>query len=390
MRRVFVLALTLAACGRAPLDDGAPVCVDDRGATEPLYAPPCLSFTRDTAFDMLAGTAFTSSPRLSAVGTGPADFDVALQSDFAGRIAHWNGAAWTIETLPDDPYMIDLLAIDESGEPWALVAERGNSKSGVGGPTALLHRRAGRWVVEPVPPKGNLGALGGARSGFFSSTFEPASGVMHLWSWFDEGWHEMPTALSPAEMAANVSFSTTGFWGGSRCGQALAFGGGSTMNSLFGTAFRLDGGGWTAVPVPVLSDILSVSGPSSNAVFVLALDRNENGDPQFFQLTNGFTTWTPVRSDREVDYTSVWSADGAHALAIGCRRPDPTNPTQSGCATATTLESDRSSTMPLAVEGTPASLWVDPQTHELHLFTNIADANGLLRGAHYVAPATCP
>jgi hypothetical protein len=382
---LIALAGLGASCRSRPLS--VPACVDVEAQAPQTRL--CTTFARDRAFDDLVASDFGSPGVVGVAGTSAGDVYVALWNEFEGRIAHWTGTAWATETLPVDAFSVTALTLDPSGEPWALVAKRGPSKSGVGGPSALVHRRGGAWEVEPNPPSGTAASLGGTRSGLFASTMDAASGVGRVWLWRDRGWRASPLALSTAETIAHATFVTSGFWGG-RCGEALTFGGGIAQGALFGPLFSLDGAGWAAVPVPVLSDILAVSGPDLDGLYVLALNRGRDGASHFFHLTDDLTTWTPLLTPVTVDYAAVYSPGASRAVAVGCEWPDKTVQPASDCARLTTIDDDVVTTTPLPVDGAPVALWHEPFAGgALHLFTSVPVSNGLRSPRHYLAPATC-
>jgi hypothetical protein len=388
----IAIAVVAASCRSRPLS--VPACVDVEAQAPETQL--CTTFTRDRAFDAFVASEL-GGPQIvgSVAGTGATDVYVALNDGLQGTVARWSGAGWATETLALDAFAVSMLTIDVSGdatgEPWALVTKRGSSKSGIDGPATLVHRRNGKWVVEPNPPSGTPAAVGGTRSGLFVSTTDPATGAGRVWQWLDRGWRARPVALSVAETTARATVTTTGFWGG-RCGEALAFGGGLTHESLFGVLFRLVDTGWDAVDVPVSSDILAVSGPSLDELYLLALNRGRDGASHFFHLTNDLTTWTPLLTPVTVDYAAVYSPGESRAVAVGCEWPDKLVPRARDCARLTTIEGDTLSTNPLPnVEGAPSVLWHEPLAGgALHLFTYVPDPNGLPRAQHYVAPATCP
>jgi hypothetical protein len=381
-----VVVAGASSCGARPLS--VPACVD----VESPAAPPtslCTAFARDRAFDAYVATGFGSPMVASVAGTGAADVYVALDNDFQGTVARWNGGAWATETLPLDAFAVSTITIDTSGEPWGLVTKRGSSKSGIDGPPTLVHRRGGKWVVEPNPPSGTPAAVGGTRSGLFVGTADASTGAGRVWQWRG-GWHDSPLALSTAETVARATLVTTGFWGG-RCGEALAFGGGITHESLFGALFRLNAAGWDAVDVPVSSDILAVSGPRLDELYLLALNRGRDGASHFFHLTDDLTTWTPLLTPVTVDYAAVFSPGSSRAVAVGCEWPDKTIQPAPDCARITTIDGDAVTTTPMPdVEGVPSVLWHEPATGALHLFSSVPGPNGVGHPQHYVAPATCP
>jgi hypothetical protein len=395
LRRLLVsltalVVVAASACGRRALT--IPACVDVEAQAPEV--PVCTTFARDHAFDDLVAPEF-GPVVVSVAGTGAADVYVALDNSLEGKVARWNGAAWTTETLPVDAFAVSTLTTDASGDLWGLVTKRGSSRSGVDGPPTLVHRRSGKWVVESNPPAGTPTSLGGTRSGLFVGTTDAASGAGRVWQWLDHGWRARPLALSTAETASRATFATTGFWGG-RCGESLAFGGGVTPESLFGALFRLVETGWDAVEVPVSSDILAVSGPDLDELYLLALNRGRDGASHFFHLTNDLTTWTPLLTPVTVDYAAVYSPGASRAVAVGCEWPDKLVPRARDCARLTTIDGDTVSTSPLpGVEGAPSALWPEPSPAPsiggaLHLFTYVPDPNGIPRAQHYVAPGTCP
>ncbi|MDB4979856.1 MAG: hypothetical protein JWM82_608 [Myxococcales bacterium] len=375
-----------SACGRRPLS--VPACVDVM--PEAPETPLCTTFVRDRAFDDFIA-ADPGSPQVSGVaGTNAADLYVGLSNDFQGRIVRWAGGVWAAEALPVDAFSVSMVTSDASGEIWGLVTKRGLSRSGIDGPATLVHRRSGKWVVEPNPPSGTPAAVGGTRSGLFVSTIETATGAGRVWQWLGSGWKASPLALSTAETAAGATFVTTGFWGGG-CGEALTFGGGVAQDALFGPLFRLDGEGWAAVAVPVLSDILAVSGPRLDDLYVLSLNRGRDGASHFFHLTDDVTTWTPLLTPVTVDYAALVSPAAGRAVAVGCEWPDKTLARPAGCARLTTIERDGDAltTSPMPnVDGAPVALWQQPTTGALHLFSYVSSPDGGLRAQHHVA--TCP
>src|SRR5450432_1202333 len=192
------VAIALAAapaCG-----DGAsafsPSCND--AAPVPSTSPLCTAFARDPLFDdyVAADVGWLIG---GVTGTGAADLYVAFSNGFEGKVARWNGSAWATETLPEDPLSISPMTTDASGEPWTIIAERGNSRSGAGGPFAVLHRRGGIWTREPGPPSGVLGSIGGTSSGLFVTTADATTGAYGLWGWQDHTWRSSPIMLSAAE-----------------------------------------------------------------------------------------------------------------------------------------------------------------------------------------------
>ena len=367
----------------------SPSCNDASTPPVPSTSPVCGKFARDTLFDAFIARDFGGSIG-GMTGTSSADIYVALGNAFQGQVARWDGSVWAFETLPADAFSVSPLTIDAAGEPWAVIAERGNTLSGVGGPSALIHRRAGAWTLEPKPLSGDLGPLGGTSSGLFVGTADAAAGAFRLWGWQDSAWRESPVVPPRPESANRASFAAYGFWSAG-CGEALAFGGGATTDTLVAGLFRLTGTSWVSVAVPPLSEIVAVSGPSLDELYVLALNRNQDGNSRIFHVTNGLQTWTLLPTPPTVDYTAVWSPGPSLAVAVGCEWPDKTVPRTADCARITTFLGDTLASVPLSgVEGDPVGLWREPQTGALHLLTAVADMNGLLKGQHFVAPAQCP
>jgi hypothetical protein len=382
----IALAAAAACGGRAPAF--SPSC--NAAAPVPSTSPLCTAFARDPLFDDYVAPDF-GGPMIGGVtGTGAADLYVALSNGLQGKIARWDGSAWATETLPEDPFSISTMTTDASSEPWAVIAERANNRSGVGGPSAVLHRRGGIWTRELGPPSGVLGSIGGTSSGLFVTTADATTGAYGLWGWQDHTWRSSPLMLSAAESLQQNSFGAYGVWGG-ECGQALAFGGGATKDTLVASLFRLDGASWVSVTVPPLSEIVAVSGPSVDELYVLAWNRNQDGTSRLFHVTNGLQTWTPLPTPATVDYTAVLSPGPSLAVAVGCEWPDKTVARAADCARITTFAADTFATAPLSgVQGDPVALWREPQTGALHLFTAAAAPNGVFRPQHYVAPAQCP
>jgi hypothetical protein len=153
--------------------------------------------------------------------------------------------------------------------------------------------------------------------------------------------------------------------------------------------FRLDGEGWAAVAVPVLSDILAVSGPRLDDLYLLSLNRGRDGASHFFHLTDDVTTWAPLLTPVTVDYAAVVSPAAGRAVAVGCEWPDKTVPRPAGCARLTLIEGEAITTSPMPnVDGAPVALWQHPTKGALHLFSYVSDAKGGQRAQHHVA--TCP
>jgi hypothetical protein len=321
-----------------------------------------------------------------ANGTGPADFYVALNYAFEAQVAHWDGSAWTLEKLPQDPVAISAIAIDTSAEAWAVVGQRGNSKSGIGGPLALVHRRNGSWILETTPSP-IVGSIWGTTSGLFLfGAYSPNGDGRTCWGWQGPDWR--PLLLGPT-----ATQGASGFWG-AQCGQVLAFGAGGTADAPFAALFRPGSLGWASVPAPIpgLAVIEAVSGTSIDDFYVLAVAGNDNVARSVVHVTNDLQTWTLLPTPPVVDYqTKLWSPRPSVAVAVGCDWPDKTRAPAPDCARLTTFIGDMVSTAPIpGVEGSPVALWGEPGTGTLHLFTAAPAANGILRAQHYVAPAQCP
>jgi hypothetical protein len=209
---------------------GFSLSCNDAAVTPVLATSPiCTMFTRDSMFDAIVSPDSGSWGVAGVAGTGAADFFVALQLEFDAQVAHWDGSAWTIEKLPQDPFSISSIAIDTSGEPWAVIAERGSSKSGVGGPSALVHRRNGAWSLQPNPAR-IVVSIWGTTSGLFLIAADSTTSGERIWGWQDHAWHQMPLVSSAADIAEQASTGASGFWGAG-CGQVLAFGGGGRQKS---------------------------------------------------------------------------------------------------------------------------------------------------------------
>jgi hypothetical protein len=383
------VVITLTACSN-PRATLSLMCSDAGTAPRSTVPTVCTAFVRDTLFDdYLASDSW--GPAVSGVtGTGVADMYVALSNGFQGKVARWDGSAWATETLPSDPFAIGSMATDTSGEPWAVIAERSSSRSGIGGPSAVIHRRNGGWVLESKPPSRDVGSLAGTSSGLFVFASDPVMGGGSIWGWQDRAWLQFPMMLSGSASAMSSTFGVSGIWGGG-CGQALAYGGGTMGDTLAATLLRLDGTSWLSVPVQALSDIVAVSGPSVDELYVLAWNRNQDGTSRMFHVTNRLQTWTPLQVPATVDYRAISSPGPSLAVAVGCEWPDKTVAAAPDCARATTFTGETAASAALlGVQGQPVGLWAEPQTGALHLFTAAAASNGLFRAQHYVAPAQCP
>jgi hypothetical protein len=346
----------------------------------------CTRFTRDPLFDNIAASDSAGEGVVGVAGTGAPDLYVALQNDFEGKVARWDGFGWTMEKLPQDPFSISTIAIDTAGEPWAVVALRGNSKSGVGGPSGLVHRRNGAWILEPNPSP-VVRSIWGTTSGLFLIGVDSPTGVGRTyWGWQDPVWRPMPLTQPAAK-------GTSGFWGAG-CGQVLAFGAGGTADTSFAALFRPDMSSWALVsaPVPGLAAIEAVSGTSIDDLYVLAVSRNDNVTRSVIHVTNDLQTWTLLATPPVVDYqTILWSPRPSVAVALGCEWLDKTQAPARDCARLTTFFGDTVSTASVpGVEGAPVAVWGEPVTGTLHLFTAVPAANGIFHAQHYVAPAECP
>jgi hypothetical protein len=323
-------------------------------------------------------------------GTGASDVNVAFSNGLQGKIARWDGSVWTTETLPEDPFSVAAITTDASGDPWAVITERGVSRSGVGGASAIIHRRNGVWIPEPKPHSRELGTIGGTSSGLFLNVPFPATAADSLWAWQNSSWQKSPVLSAPADGAKPPFLGAYGFWGAG-CGEALAFGGGATTDTIFASLFRLHGGKWVSVPLPALTEIVAVTGPSLDDLYVLAWNRNQDGTSRLFHVTNDLQTWTPLPTPATVDYAAIWSSGPSIAVAFGCEWPDKTVARSADCLRLTVFSGDTVATAPLpSVEGAPLALWREPQAGSLHLFTYLADANGGFRAQHYLAPPECP
>jgi hypothetical protein len=373
-----------AAVGSAPPFSLS--CDGAAAAPGPATSPLCTTFTRDPLFDDLIGSDSGGSIVVRATGTGAADLYVPMNGDSGARVAHWDGSAWTMEKLPQDPFSISTIAMDTSGDPWAVVALRGNSKSGVGGPSGLVHRRNGSWVLEPTPSR-VLDSVWGTTSGLFLIGADSSAGDGRVcWGWQGPAWLQVPLGLTAVD-------GTTGFWGAG-CGQVLAFGGVGGEDAPIAALFRPAMTGWAPVPtqVPGLVVIEAVSGTSIDDLYVLAVSSNDNVTRSVVHVTNDLQTWTLLSTPPVVDYqTRLWSPRPSVAVAVGCDWPDKTRAPAPDCARVTTFTGDTVATAPVpGVEGSPVALWGEPMTGTLHLFTAASAANGILRAQHYVAPAQCP
>jgi hypothetical protein len=379
----------------AAIDSALPFSFSCGDAAAPpglATSPLCTTFTRDPLFDAIFPSDYGDSHVAGVAGTSAADFYVALNLDFDAQVGRWDGSAWTMEKLPEDPFSIASIAIDTSGEPWAVIAERGSSKSGIGGPSALIHRRNGVWSLEPNPSR-FLVSIWGTTSGLFLIAADSITSGERIWGWQDHAWHQIPLVPSARDIAEQASSGASGFWGAG-CGQVLAFGGGGTADAPFAALFRPDMTGWASVPAPVpgLAVIEAVSGTSIDDLYVLAVGRNDNVTRSVVHVTNDLQTWTLLSTPPVVDYqTKLWSPRPSVAVALGCEWPDKTRAPAPDCARLTTFTGDMVATAPVpGVEGAPVALWGEPVTGTAHLFTAVPAANGIFRAQHYVAPAECP
>ena len=244
-----------------PLPDAG----SDAGQDAGPQAFGCDTWTRNASFDALRFNGATIDGVGHMTGTSASDIYVPVGSAGAGTVAHWNGSAFALESVPGQPIAAyAAMCASSSTDVWLASYDQATSAG------YLARRQGGAWALDTTAPAATgFGTIWCAGVGSVFLGGSTVSGTAGIW---------MRTAASgtwtaqvlPTIVGWNL-FSVGNVWGSDATHMfATVTGLDASGTVLKGFVLAYNGSSWTDLQAPAeLYASVWVQGSSASDLFLL-------------------------------------------------------------------------------------------------------------------------